>query len=178
MIASGARITKTADGKFGYLKNLSKYYLTCISYLPSDTRKTLQRIKRKPDYLRTSEDEAILAEERYRQEIISMFERVYTNSAKEGDKIFAIDFIKRNSLEELVQSIIPKEFDNVYTVFSSHSSLEVNHLIRNLKGILGNSDKARVISAYLSYCLDDKKIKENMPKYFVKADTSRVKVIR
>ena len=97
--------------------------------------------------------------------------------AKVGDKVYAIDFIKRNSLEYLVQIIIPKEFDDVYTVLNNYSALEINYLIRDLKRILCNGDKVSVISDYLSYCLDDKKIKENMSKDFMKTDLSRVKVI-
>lgn len=175
--AVNAHVIRTADGRAGYLKNLSKYYLTCISYLPDDIKKSLQDIQRKPESLRTSLDEDMLAEEGYRQNVISMFEKVCNNEATREEEMFALDFIEKNSLDDLVQTIIPKEFDNVYTVLNNYSSLEVNHLIRSLKRILGNSAKASVISAYLGYCLDDEKIKENMSKDFVKADTARVKTI-
>ena len=176
-LISNTQMIQTADGKFGYLKNLSKYYLTCISYLPNEVSKSLKSNQESSNSLKTGFDKNMLAEERYRQEIVTMFERICNNSAKVGDKVYAIDFIKRNSLEYLVQIIIPKEFDDVYTVLNNYSALEINYLIRDLKRILGNGDKVSVISDYLSYCLDDKKIKENMSKDFMKTDLSRVKVI-
>ena len=172
-----AHIIQTADGKFGYLKNLSKYYLICVSYVQAETEKKLQSIHMKPDDLRSSSDEAMAAEERHFQKIILTFKNACTDRLTSEEAAYVADFMKTNSLEDLVKAIIPREFDNVYTAFNNFSSLEVNNLIRSLRRIFGNSDKVNVISAYLSYCLDDRAIKENMIKMPVKVDKSKVKAI-
>lgn len=172
-----AHIIKTADGKFGYLKNLSKYYLTCVSYVPAETEKKLQSIHMKPEDLGISSDEAMAAEERYLQKIILMLKKACTDRLTSEEAVYVVDFMKTNSLEDLVKLIIPREFDNVYTAFNNFSSLEVNNLIRNLRGIFGNSDEVSVISAYLSYCLDDRAIKENMAKMPAEVDRPKVKTI-
>lgn len=166
------------NGHFGYSKNLSKYYLTCISYVPSDSKKKIKSILSKPDDLLTEEDRQVILDEQYRQNAQSMFERVCMNQASNEDREFVNYFIKTYPLEDLVKSLIPIEFDNVYEVANNYSSLEINELIKFLRKTFNNSEKVNLIISYLHYCLDDKKIRQNLVKKPTLTDIQAMKAMR
>lgn len=173
---SSVNVLEDANGHFGYSKKLSKYYLTCISYVSDENKRLLKSILHKPTLLQTNQDRLVILNEDQRQNVQSVFERVCSNQASDEDQEFVNEFIKTYSLEDLVKDLIPKEFDNVYTFANRCSSLEVNELIKSLRSTLGNNDKSGVIAAYLGYCMDDKKIKEDMSRLQTKAGTLKLKV--
>lgn len=173
---SSVNVLEDAAGRFGYSKKLSKYYLTCISYVSDENKGLLKSTLNKSEDLLTEDEKQVILNEQNRQNVQSIFERVCLNQARDEDQEFAEEFIKAYSLEDLVKALIPKEFDNVYTFANRCSSLEVNELIKSLRSTLGNNDKSGVIAAYLGYCMDDKKIKEDMSRLQTKAGTLRLKI--
>ena len=173
---SSVNVLEDANGHFGYSKKLSKYYLTCISYVSDENKRVLKSTLNKSEDLLTEDEKQVILSEQNRQNVQSVFERVCLGQASDEDQEFVNEFIKTYSLEDLVKSLIPKEFDNVYTFANRCSSLEVNELIKSLRSTLGNNDKSGVIAAYLGYCMDDKKIKEDMSRLQTKAGTLKLKV--
>lgn len=164
-------VVQDSAGYFCDINKLSKYYLTCLSYVPVEKQMLLKELRQNEQM--TSE---VICDEN-RQALQKTFENICLGKASSTDRTIAKSYMNAQSLESLVKDIIPKEFDSVYTVCQNYSLLEVNKLIRSLGLILTDKEKAKVITAYLNYRMDDVRIRRSMPGMSLSKSGVRQKTI-
>ena len=154
-------IYQDKSGYFCDVKKTSKYYLNCLSYVPREQKVFLNSLIKKKEPLTDNERRA-LAEGEYLENLQKIFSNVCNNTATEEEILTASEFIENYSLETLVKRLLPKEFDSLYTFFKSHSLNETKHLTSSFRNVFGNSAKNLVMTTYLNYLMDDKKIRIDM----------------